>query len=276
MSQLVLVYFVILLYMQSLVTENMGWRGTPAEIIALLEASEGPLFRAYIADLKGRLLERSGIENYRPLAPEYFSEVRSALRRYVENWLDSGASWVMRSHDLDDFCRQSEAEIWMPAVRPAVRRAPAKIVLRPPIENPEMEAARLFVSLLTSEELYKVKRCPNCKRIFFGRSNRKCCSDECSAENLAGSQNFKRRRVRYMQKLRKADAREVVKWAAESKLEGEELAQWLNQRLGKRRLVTIQAVSKNWVTRHWSEIQKQRGEVHAKTKKKAVRQRRAY
>src|SRR5262249_12971550 len=146
-----------------------------------------------------------------------------------------GSSWVMGSRELDAFCRQSEVGIWIDAIF----RKPARIVFRPPIASPQMEAARLLVTLLTSPDLYRVKRCPNCKRIFLGSRNRKCCSDACTQKNLAGSQDFKRRRTAYMQKKRKADADEVVRWAAKSNLEGEELARWLNQRLGKRLLVTI-------------------------------------
>lgn len=243
--------------MKRLVTEKSRWTGSPEDVIALLENGDTPMFRGYVEDWKSRLLASVGTAHYKKPSNDYFENVRRLLRRHIESWLDSGPEWIKSNRQIDKFLERSSPAL----VANAVFSAPAEIVFNPPAGNdPDMEAVRLLLIVLTSEESRRVKRCGYCKTIFTGRPNRKFCSEACFQKQFTGGEVFKAQRTRYMANRRKADVEQLIGWAANSSLKGEKLLELLNRRLGGRGVTnrTIDSVTRNWITRHWKQIEKQR------------------
>jgi len=79
-------------------------------------------------------------------------------------------------------------------------------------KNWENEAVRLILNVINRKEFHRLRRCRNCSKWFYGRTDHQVhCSDNCRKQFAAKDPRFKERRRLYMAKHRKAEKEEEAR-----------------------------------------------------------------
>jgi hypothetical protein len=259
------------------------------ELLRRLHKPRRELFNLNLRSPKVRAaMTRAGEAAEIPL-PKYFDSVRRLLHSHLQNWLDCRKNTFSLMIERPEL-KQNIDKV-LKAARPYVRwnrrggpgefQFPRITSFTLTTGRPEMEAARLFLIVLTSPDIELVKRCKNrrCRSIFFAtRPDREYCKKpSCRWESKYGK-DYKDKRKKHMAAIRKEDIDNVVALAAESKMEGAKLMAFLNARIAakkaehenalKRRekrerapFSTIEEISPNWMDRHRDEIKRKKEEL---------------
>jgi hypothetical protein len=150
--------------------------------------------------------------------PRYVDKVRTLLHKHVTDWLELNkdtlalmASDPHLEHQMQRFLQlRHPVPLWS-------RSGPSQLSYRPVEQfstaGAEMEAARLFLILLTWHDLDYVRRCNECRRPYVGvRIDQKFCVKSCRQKFASHDRGFMEKRRNYMRSRRADEKKDSAKY----------------------------------------------------------------